>query len=317
MSPLTRTPSRALRRGLAVALIASTIAVAGCSAPDETSSSGSGSASGGSSPSSAIGTVPKDSKAAALLPAAIRSVGTVKVASGVSFPPMEYFGPDNKTVLGFDADLGAALGQALGVNFTFTNVDFDGVIGGIESKRYDVGITAMTDKKARQAQVDFVDYLKSGASIMVLKGNPKKITDENSLCGIKVGAEKGATGDLTADTLSKKCTAEGKKPVDKQVFPTQANSVQALQAGRVDAVMALDVTLAYNVAQSNGTFEIVGKPFDTVPMGIAVGKDDKPLRDAVQAGLQAVQKSGVYDQILKKWGLSDNALDGAPINMGQ
>lgn len=305
-----------VRRGLATALAASVIALTACAAPDAGAGSTSSAGAGGASPSSTIGAVPKNDQAAALLPDGIKSSGTVKVASGVSFPPMEFFASDNKTVLGFDADLGQALGQALGVRFEFTNVDFDGIIGGITSGRYDLGLTAMTDKKARQEQVDFVDYLQSGASIMVAKGNPKGITGPDSLCGVTVGVEKGATGDLTADSLSEKCTAAGKKAVDKQVFPTQANAVQALQAGRVDAVMALDVTLAYNVAQSGGAFEIAGKPFDTVPMGIPVGKDDQALRDAVQAGLKAVQDAGVYDQILAKWGLADNALPGAPINAG-
>lgn len=318
MSFLTPTPSRTLRRGLTAVLVASTIALAGCSAPDDTASpSESGSTSGGPSPSASIGTVPKDAAAAAELPASVKSSGVVKVASGVSFPPMEYFASDNKTVLGFDADLGAALGQALGVEFKFTNVDFDGIIGGLAAGRYDVGITAMTDKKARQEKVDFVDYLKSGASIMVVKGNPRKITGQESLCGLKVGSEKGATGDLTSDAISKKCVAEGKKPVDKQVFPTQANAVQALEAGRVDAVIALDVTLAYNVSQSNGEFELAGKPFDTVPMGIAVAKGNTAMLKSTQSALKAVQKSGVYSQILAKYGLTDNALDDAPINTGE
>jgi polar amino acid transport system substrate-binding protein len=318
MSLLTPTPSKNLRRGFVAALIASAIALAGCSAPDDTaSSSGSGSASGGSSPSASIGTVPKNAEAAAALPASVKSSGVVNVASGVSFPPMEYFASDNKTVLGFDADLGAALGQATGVKFKFTNVDFDGIIGGLAAGRYDVGITAMTDKKARQEKVDFVDYLKSGAAIMVVKGNPQKITGQDSLCGMKVGSEKGATGDLTSDTITKTCVAQGKKPVDKQVFPTQANAVQALQAGRVDAVIALDVTLAYNVSQSNGAFELVGKPFDMVPMGIAIAKGNTQMLKSTQLALKAVQDSGVYDQILAKYGLTNNALSGAPINTGK
>ena len=66
-----------------------------------------------------------------MLPADIKESGTVRVASGVSFPPMEYFDTDNKTVLGFDADLGKALGEVLGVEFEFQNTNFDGIIGGL------------------------------------------------------------------------------------------------------------------------------------------------------------------------------------------
>jgi polar amino acid transport system substrate-binding protein len=120
---------------LAGTMAAVTIA-SGCAAPDE-AGSGASSSSGGQT--SSVGSLTKDDAIAAKLPAAIKSSGTVRVASGVSFPPMEFFDTDNKTVLGFDADLGAALGQVLGVKFEFQNTNFDGIIGGLDAGLLDVG----------------------------------------------------------------------------------------------------------------------------------------------------------------------------------
>ena len=51
-------------------------------------------------------------------------------------------------------------------------------------------------------------------------------------------------------------------------------------------------------------------------VGIPVPKEDTELRDAVQAALKKVQDEGVYDQLLKKWNLEDQSLEGAPINTG-
>jgi polar amino acid transport system substrate-binding protein len=48
-----------------------------------------------------------------------------------------------------------------------------------------------------------------------------------------------------------------------------------------------------------------------------VPKDDTELRDAVQAALKKVQDEGVYDELLAKWKLEDQALEGAPINTGK
>jgi len=287
------------------------LTAAGCAAPDEGDAGSSGGKSAG-----AVGTVSKDDAAIAKLPANLKTSGTVRVASGVSFPPMEFFAADNKTVEGFDADLGKALGEALGVNFEFSNVNFDGIIGGLEAGRYDLAITSMLDKKVRQEKVDFVDYLKSGVAIMVAKGNPAKVTGADSLCGHKVAVEKGSTGDLTVDDVSAKCTAAGKPAVEKQPFPDQTSAVTALQSSRADAVVALDLTLAYNVKQSNGAFEVVGEPFDTLPIGIAIPKNNPDLRDAVQLALKKVVASGVYDQLLAKWNLEKQALKDAPINSG-
>ena len=219
----------------------------------------------------------------------------MRVASGVSFPPMEFFDTDNKTVLGFDADLGKALGQVLGVKFDFQNTNFDGIIGGLNAGRYDLGLTSMIDKKARQETVDFVDYLNSGVTFMVAKGNPKGLKDKLDLCGKTAAVEKSSTGDLSVDDITKACLAAGKPAVTKQPFPDQASAVQALQSGRADAVVALDLTLAYNVKTSPQSFQVDAKPFGTLPVGIPVPKKDPQLRDAVQGALKKVIASGTYD----------------------
>ena len=302
-------------RHLALVGTAAAVALAsGCAAPDEKAPA-SGGATG--SPSASVASLSKDDSIAAKLPAAIKSAGTVRVASGVSFPPMEYFDTDNKTVQGFDADLGAALAQVLGVKFEFQNTNFDGIIGGLDAGRYDLSLTSMIDKKSRQATVDFIDYLNSGVTFMVPKGNPKGLKDKLDLCGKSAAVEKSATGDLTVDDITKECTAAGKSAVNKEPFPDQASAVQALQSGRADAVVALDLTLAYNVKQAPNAFEVPAKPFGVLPVGIPVPKKNPQLRDAVQAALKKVQESGTYDQLLAKWNLRDQALTGAPLNTGK
>jgi polar amino acid transport system substrate-binding protein len=301
-----------LRHLALVGVLVTATAAAGCAAPDAPSSTPT---NGNSSAPAA--TLTKDDTIAAMLPDAIKSAGKVRVASGVSFPPMEFFATDNRTVIGFDADLGAALGQVLGVTFDFQNTNFDGILGGLNAGRYDLSLTSMIDKKERQQTVDFVDYLKSGVTFMVAKGNPKGLKDKLDLCGKTAAVEKSSTGDLSVDDITKECTAAGKPAVQKQPFPDQASAVQALQSGRADAVVALDLTLAYNVKTSPEAFEVDAKPFGTLPVGIPVPKNNPKLRDAVQAALRKVIDSGTYDALLAKWNLQDQALKGAPINTGK
>jgi polar amino acid transport system substrate-binding protein len=294
------------------ALAGLAIVVTGCAAPDEGGATGAD-----AQPTGDVQTLEKDDAAAAKLPEEIANAGVVSVASGISFPPMEYYDTDNKTVLGFDADLGMALGEVLGVDFEFHNTNFDGIIGGLKAGRYDLGLTSMIDKKERQVDVDFVDYLSSGVAFMTAKGNPDGLSAEADLCGKTVAVEKSATGDIVADEISAQCTKDGKPAIDKTPFPDQASAVQALKAGRADAVLALDLTLAYNVKQDPESFEIPAKPFGLLPVGIPVPKTDPDLRDAVQAALVVVQDEGVYDELLAKWNLTEQALEGAPINTGK
>lgn len=287
--------------------------VSACAAPDETPADGPKT----SGASASVSAVAKDDEIAAMLPADIKKAGTVRVASGVSFPPMEYFAEDNKTVLGFDADLGKALGEVLGVTFDFQNTNFDGIIGGLEAGRYDLALTSMNDKKERQATVTFIDYLSSGITFMVPEGNPKNVQEKLDLCGLSAAVEKSTAGDFTVDAVNDECAAEGEKPVNKLPFPDQTSAVQALQSGRADAVVTLDLSLAYVVKENPGAFELAIEPFDTMPVGIVVPKGSTELRDAVQAALKKLQETGVYDELLAKWSLEDQALLGAPLNQGK
>lgn len=300
-------------RHVSPALAALAIIVsAGCAAPEDDTP-----AAGGDEPTAEVGTVEKDAAIADMLPADIKSSGVVRVASGVSFPPMEFFDTDNTTVLGFDADLGKALGEVLGVEFQFHNTNFDGIIGGLSAGRYDLSLTSMIDKAERQEQVDFIDYLNSGVTFMVANGNPEGLTEQLDLCGRTVAVEKSATGDIVADDISADCVAAGKEEIKELPLPEQVATLQALSTGRADAVLALDLTLAYNVKQQPDDFEIPSEPFGLLPVGIPVPKDNPELRDAVAAALVKVQESGTYDELLAKWNLTAQALEGAPINTGK
>lgn len=297
----------------ALASLAVVAATAGCAAPEDDNPA----AAGGEEPTADVSTLEKDDAIAEMLPDDIASAGVVRVASGVSFPPMEFFDTDNETVLGFDADLGKALGEVLGVEFQFQNTNFDGIIGGLDAGRYDLSLTSMIDKKERQAKVDFIDYLSSGITFMVAKGNPEGLTEQLDLCGRTVAVEKSATGDIVADDISADCVKDGKEEIQELPLPEQVGTLQALSSGRADAVLALDLTLAYNVKQQPDDFELAAEPFGKLPVGIPVPKDNPELRDAVQAALIKVQESGTYDELLDKWNLTAQALEGAPINQGE
>ncbi len=77
--------SNVLAAGLATVAVLAT-AACGTAAPEDDTP-----AAGDKEPSAKVGTLEKDAKIAGMLPADIKSAGVVRVASGVSFPPMEYF----------------------------------------------------------------------------------------------------------------------------------------------------------------------------------------------------------------------------------
>lgn len=296
--------SRTILAGV-LALTLSTLSA--CAAPD----------SGKTGNDTTVKSGGKDAAAAGLLPDNIASSGTLKIATSAPFPPMEEISADGKTFTGFDIDLGNALGEILGVKVEWTNADFDGLIGNIDSGRQDMVMASMVDKAERQAKLTFVDYLNSGFVYIVKSDVAGDYTDLTSLCGKKVAVEKGSYGVTAAENASKDCESSGKPALDVSVLPKMADAVTAINSGRADASIALDLTMVDTVAKSNGTLTIIGTPFDTVPLGVGIAKANEDLVKAVQAALKKFQADGGYAELLKKYSLSDNALDGAPLNQGK
>lgn len=304
-------PGISLWRGSWVA-VAAALVVAGCGSSSKSSST-SGSSSASSAPNATVST-PVDAAAAALVPPATKSKGTLTVASDASYAPNEFFGPDGHTVIGTDADLAKALAGTLGLKANVVNAKFDSIILGLTSGKYDLGMSSFTDTKAREKQVNFVTYFSSGSGFYEKASGGPPVTGLSSICGLKVAVESGTTEQTDAAGQSKKCTASGKPAVTVLVFPDQNGANLALSSGRAQVAMADTPVAAYAVKQASGQFKLVGTPYGTAPYGIAVPKSSGKLDAAILAALKALIANGQYATILSKWGIQSGAVTHPVIN---
>jgi polar amino acid transport system substrate-binding protein len=274
---------------------------------------GSSNSSSKSSPTSSSTGGGTSAKIAALVPAAIKSKGSLTVAADATYPPNEFIAPNGHTVEGMDADLAKALSAKLGLKADVVNATFDSIIPGLAAHKYDLGMSSFTDTKARQKTVDFVTYFSAGTSFYVKATGGPTISSLADLCGHKVAVEKGTTQAADATAQSAKCKAAGKAGVNVLVFPDQNGANLALSSGRAEVGMADSPVAAYQVKKSNGQFKVVGQPYGTAPYGIAIPKGDgmtTPILDA----MKALVSSGTYKSILQKWGITNGAITHPSIN---
>jgi polar amino acid transport system substrate-binding protein len=260
---------------------------------------------------------------AALVPAAIKSKGTLTIATDASYAPNEFSTDGGKTFQGMDIDLGKAIGQVLGLQVKFVNTPFDGILAGLAAGKYDLSLSSFTDTAEREKTVDFVTYYRAGTSIAVKKGNPLGIKSQEGLCGVRVAAEKGTTQlmSLTADklddgsiTLRGTCKKDGKKVPVAVPLPDQNAVNAALVAGRADAFTADSPVVDYQVKITNGAVEQGGTATDVAPYGIALPKAAGTFKEAVQKAVQKLIDDGSYTKIMETWGLQDGAITEAKIN---
>jgi len=240
----------------------------------------------------------------------------IRIGSDVSYAPLEFF--DHKAIRGFDYDLAQAVGAKMGARVEFTNHDFNDLPKALQSGKYDAVISAMSDTRAREKQLDFIDYFVAGSGILVAHGNPQHIFNLDALCGLTIDVQKGTAQEVAIQKASKRCTDLHLKPVDVLTFTTDADAFKALQQGKSVAHVSDYPVVAYQARTFGGgkAFEVAGRQFGVVPYGIAVRKSNAAMRIALRDALRAVIADGTYDALLKKWGLEQGAMRAASINAG-
>jgi polar amino acid transport system substrate-binding protein len=249
-----------------------------------------------------------------LVPAAIKSKGTLTVASDASYAPDEFIGTNGKTVVGMDADLSAALAKVMGLKVSIQNVTFDNIIPAMAAGRFMMGASSFTDTKAREKQVDFVDYALVGESFYTKSSGGTSIKSISNICGLTVSVESGTTEADDAKAQSAKCTKAGKKAVTVAVFPNQNQANLAVSSGRAQLGFADTPVASYQVKQSHGAFKLVGAAYAPSPYGLAITKSTH-LTKAVDAALVYLIKNGTYSRIFKKWGVKSIAISASSVKI--
>jgi polar amino acid transport system substrate-binding protein len=217
---------------------------------------------------------------------------------------------DPSKYVGFDIDLGEAIGDCLGLKVTYKPVTFASLLTTLEAGQADIVISDIYATEERAKAADFVTYLKVYDGVLVAKGNPKKINGINlSMCGATAAENTGFVEVPLVQALEAQCKAAGKAAPEIQLYDNNANCIQAILSGRAD-------TYVNDVNTVDGAVKAYPDKLEkatavTLPysVGIAVPRNKTDFRDAVSAALTEIQKSGLQPELMKKWSLPEDQME--------
>lgn len=229
--------------------------------------------------------------------------GALTYGVAATFAPFEF--QKDGQLTGFDIDMIAALGKKLNATPKPMNMEFKGLIPALQGSRIDIINSAMYINPARSEQVDFVPYLKIGNMVMVLAGNPAKITGrDDSLCGKSIAVTLGGIQESQARADDKRCADKGLPAVKVMTFPTAQDAALTLRQGRADAYYDSTPGTAELLQKMPGLFETTGAEFESnTSIGMATRKGDTAMQDALKAALKEIVADGTYAALIKKWSL--------------
>jgi polar amino acid transport system substrate-binding protein len=193
---------------------------------------------------------------------------------------------------GFDNELLRALADRLGLKVNFVGTEFSGLLAQVASRRFDVGSSSITTTDARRRTVGFTNGYDFGYfSLVVPSGSA--ITGFGKLAaGQRIGVVQGTVQEAyVIDTLHL-------QPVK---FPDYNTVYASLKTRQIDAWVAPSQQ-AQGTVQPGDPAQIIENTFSLDNfVAWAVAKENQPLIDALNSGLDAIIADGTWARLYSDW----------------
>ena len=216
--------------------------------------------------------------------AQIQANGKIVIAMEGNWAPWTYHDESGELV-GFDTEIGKLIAEKLGVEADFVEGDWDGLLAGLETGRYDVMINGVEVTEDRAEKYDFTDpYCYIHTALIVKSDNTDIKTFED------------LNGKTTANSL------DSTYQYLAQEYGATVLNVEALNdtldmvlSGRADATLNAEVSYYdYMGEHPEAQLKVVALTDEAslVVIPLRKGGETDSLRQAINQALQEIRESG-------------------------
>lgn len=226
---------------------------------------------------------------------------TIRVGVDPTYPPFESIAKDGSPQ-GFDIDLGNALCERLKARCVWVQSSFDGLIPGLQARKFDVILSSMAATAKRREQIDFTDRLYRNQTRLIARQSAHLQPDAAQLAGKRIAVQQG--------TVQETYAHEKWAPAGVQIvsYPDYEQAYADLVGGRIDGVLmdAVQGKLGFLATPRGKDFAFAGDVvYDPKIMGngdaAGVRKANPELRDALNSAIAGILQDGTYRKIEAKY----------------
>jgi ABC-type amino acid transport substrate-binding protein len=275
-----------------LALVLAAVAAFALSACGSSSDDDSGSTAASTSGAAASTTSGSGTADSGLNPA---ESGKLTVGMNLQFKPEMYL--DNGQPAGYDVDLLRLLAPATGADLNIQNLDFNGLIPGLQSKKFDMVSVGLSATPERRQVVDFTrPYVPYAQVLGVPEADASSVTSPDQLnqSGKTIVALQGSTAEQLARREFPNATING--------LPDQNSAFLEVATGRADAIVVEDYLLAQFQASNRGRIEKaqIARPLDVQYGSYAVPKGNEAFVQFLDRWLCEKQTDGTLAKVYKR-----------------
>ena len=226
----------------------------------------------------------------------ILASGVLRVGTTMDTPVFSMPGSSGDLV-GFDIDLLATLGPALGVKIQHVKMTFGSMLADLAADKFDVAMSGMgrTLDRARVATFS-KPYMRYGKLMTIRSADVGRFRSLADLDrpGIRIAYNKGGLNDRFANTMFKQATPVG--------FASNELATADLLARKVDAQVS-DSTAAIYMARMDPRLTAMSPDnvFNPVYVAMLLRREDQTLLNYVNIWIDQIELDGTLAKIRAKW----------------
>lgn len=224
----------------------------------------------------------------------IQKAGKLVIGTSPDFPPFESLATDG-SVEGIEVEIMELICKELEVELEIKQMDFDSVLPGVQSGKFDVGVSGISVTPEREKNTLFsVPYCLAAQAIVVTSDSA--ITGKADLAGKTVSVQTGTTAEEF-------CMDNG---YEVKAYQANADAEMALTTGKVDAWVIDDLTAAemvavYNEEHPDASLVILDEAMTTEPYAFAFAQGSDDLVAKINEILNKLLSDGTIAAIFEKY----------------
>lgn len=217
----------------------------------------------------------------------IKKNGKILIGTEGTYPPMSYH-DESGALTGFDVEVGRAVAAKLGVEAEFVESDWDSLIAGLGTGRFDIVTNEVTPTDERRKTCDFTEPYTYIYNVVITTKDNDSIKSMEDLAGKSVSNTISSTHAQIAESYGAQVVA-----VD-----TFEASVEMVLQGRADATINSELVFNdYITNKPDANLKIAAYDKEADVTAIPMKKGEDSLRQALDKAIEELRDDGTLEEI--------------------
>ncbi len=236
--------------------------------------------------------------------ARIKQQKQITIATEARYAPFESV--ENGKIIGFDVDLmNYILKQLPGVKVRQLDLPFQSILPGLDAKKFDFVVTAVTVNKQRMDNFAFSSAIAESTVALLKRGDDSSISSPEDLSGKVVGSQAGSGQLQILQDYNQHLKSEG-KPGIKEIrqYVSFDEAYADLATHRLDGVAQSLANLGPLIKARPGVFATLPEMLGPKTYFGWVGRKDADSQSLVaffSDGIARAEKDGTMTRLQQKW----------------